>query len=103
LLSRPLFIEAKINDVKPVSGEHSLQVEFSNGKRYEVDLCEHIRKFPVLNPLQDLCLFHSAQVGKSGFDVTWAGNLELSAVTLHRLALEQTCEVTTSICEKLPS
>ncbi|AMZ72546.1 MULTISPECIES: DUF2442 domain-containing protein [Pseudomonas] len=88
-----MISKARISSVKPVAGKHALQVEFSNGKRYDVDLREHIRQFPVLKPLEDLSLFGTAQVGEWGFDVSWGNGLELAAVTLYRLALEQAGEV----------
>ncbi|WP_417693951.1 hypothetical protein [Pseudomonas sp.] len=43
-----MISKARINNVKPVPGKHTLQVEFANGKHYDVDLREHIRQFPVL-------------------------------------------------------
>ncbi|MEX0165623.1 DUF2442 domain-containing protein [Pseudomonas brassicacearum] len=86
---------ARISSVKPIPGKHALQVEFVNGKRYEVDLREHIRQFPELKPLEVLSLFGTVQVGEWGFDVSWGDDLELAAVTLHRLALEQAGEVMT--------
>lgn len=85
--------KVRIHSVKPVTGQHALQVEFSNGKHYTVQLAGHIRSFPVLEPLEDLELFRKAQVGEWGFDVTWGDDLELAATTLHRLALEQAGEV----------
>jgi len=43
----------------------------------------------------------AAQLGKSGVDVAWDGDIELVAGTLHQLAPEQAREVVpTSICEK---
>ena len=63
--------EARINSVKPILGQYALQVEFADGKRYDVDLREHIRQFPVLQLLKDLSLFGAAQVGERGFDVCW--------------------------------
>lgn len=84
---------ARITSVKVVPGKPALQVEFANGKRYDVDLREHIRQFPVLKPVEDLPLFGTAQVGEWGFDVGWGNGLELAAVTLRRLALEQAGEV----------
>ncbi|WP_413794090.1 MULTISPECIES: DUF2442 domain-containing protein [unclassified Pseudomonas] len=88
-----MISKARISSVKPAPGKHVLQVEFSNGKRYDVDLREHIRQFPILKPLEDLPLFGTVQVGERGFDVSWGDDLELAAVTLHRLALEQVGEV----------
>ncbi|WP_342246294.1 hypothetical protein [Pseudomonas sp. OTU5201] len=62
--------EAKISSMEPIAGRHALLVVFANGKRYRVDLREHIRSFPVLKPLVDLALFSTAQVDVWGFDVT---------------------------------
>ena len=81
-----MISKARISGVRPVPGKHALLVEFADGKRYDVDLGEHIRLFPVLKPLEDLSLFSTAQVGEWGFDVSWGDDLELAAVTLHRLA-----------------
>lgn len=85
--------KVRIRSVEPVAGQHALQVEFGNRKRYTVELAEYIRSFPVLEPLADLARFRGAQVGDWGFDVTWGDDLELAATTLHRLALEQAGEV----------
>lgn len=83
----------RISAVQPVAGKHALDIEWSNGRRHIVDLAEHINTFTVLSPLLDLALFSQAKVGEWGFDVKWGNDLELSAVTLHRLALEQSGEV----------
>ncbi|KIR12948.1 DUF2442 domain-containing protein [Pseudomonas sp. A-RE-23] len=88
-----MISKARVSSVKPVPGKHALRVEFADGKRYDVDLRENIRQFPLLKPLEDLSLFRTAQVGERGFDVSWGDDLELAAVTLHRLALEQAGEV----------
>ncbi|MDH4582631.1 DUF2442 domain-containing protein [Pseudomonas sp. BN415] len=85
--------KARISSVEPIAGKHALLVVFANGKRYSIDLREHIRSFPALKPLEDLALFGTAQVGEWGFDVTWDNDLELAATTLYRLALEQAGEV----------
>ncbi|MBD8090332.1 DUF2442 domain-containing protein [Pseudomonas fluorescens] len=83
----------RISAVQPVAGKHALQIEWNNGKRHTVDLLDHINAFPILKPLLDLARFGQVEVGEWGFDVTWGNDLELSAVTLHRLALEQSGEV----------
>lgn len=90
-----MISKARISGMKPVPGKHALLVEFANGKRYDVDLEEHIRQFPVLKSLEDLSLFGTAQMGEWGFDVSRGDDLELVAVTVHRLALEQAGEVMT--------
>ncbi|MGY2684454.1 DUF2442 domain-containing protein [Pseudomonas tolaasii] len=83
----------RISAVQPVAGKHALKIEWNNGKRHTVDLLDHINNFSILKPLLDLDLFGQAEVGDWGFDVTWGNDLELSVVTLHRLALEQSGEV----------
>ncbi|WP_248745674.1 DUF2442 domain-containing protein [Pseudomonas sp. MWU12-2037] len=82
----------RITAVHPVAGKLALAVDWSNGKRHTIDLVAHIRAFPVLKPLEDLALFEKAEVGEWGFDVNWGDDLELPAMTLHRLALEQAGE-----------
>lgn len=83
----------RITAVQAVAGKHALTIDWSNGKRHTVDLIEHIHTFPILKPLEDLDVFGQVKVGDWGFDVTWGDELELSAVTLHRMALEQAGEV----------
>jgi hypothetical protein len=95
--------EARINSVKPVLGRYALQVEFADGKRYDVDLREHIRQFPAFERLKDLSLFGNAQMGEWGFDVNWGDRLEMVANTLHRLALEQLGEAATQGIQTLDS
>ena len=45
-----MISRARISSVKSVPGKPALQVEFADGKHYDVDLREHIRQFPVLSP-----------------------------------------------------
>ncbi|TFY93605.1 DUF2442 domain-containing protein [Pseudomonas nabeulensis] len=82
----------RISAVQPVAGEHALEVEWNNRMRHTVDLTDHINTFSILKPLRNLTLFAQAELGEWGFDVTWGNDLELPVVTLHRLALEQSCE-----------
>jgi len=89
----------RISAVQPVAGKHAIEIEWNNDKRHTVDLTDHINIFPLLKPLQDLALFGRGEVGEWGFDVTWGNDLELSAVTLHRLALEQSGEVMLTDCQ----
>jgi hypothetical protein len=83
--NRLMTSKLRISAVQPVAGKHAIEIEWSNGKRHTVDLTDHINTFPVLKPLQDLALFGRVDVGEWGFDVTWGNDLELSAVTLHRV------------------
>jgi hypothetical protein len=83
----------RIAGVQPVAGKHALTVDWNNGKRHIVDLSDVLDQFPILSPLKDPERFSRVTVGEWGFDVTWGDDLELSASTLHRLALEQSGEV----------
>lgn len=78
--------------VRPVVNWHALEIEFSVGERYTIDLLDHIRIFPVLKPLMNLSLFSQAKLSEWGFGVTLGDDLELSVITLYRLALEQSRE-----------
>ncbi|NWC97367.1 DUF2442 domain-containing protein [Pseudomonas sp. P7779] len=89
----------RISAVQPVASKHAIEIEWNNDKRHTVDLTDHINIFPLLKPLQDLALFGRGEVGEWGFDVTWGNDLELSAITLHRLALEQSGEVMLTDCQ----
>jgi hypothetical protein len=80
--------QLRIIAVHPVAGSHALTIDWSNDERHIVDLTDHIRNLPALEQLEDLAVFGQAKVGEWGFDVTWGGDLELAANTLHRMALE---------------
>ncbi|AMN82293.1 DUF2442 domain-containing protein [Pseudomonas azotoformans] len=79
----------RISKVKPIPGKHALEIEWDDGKRFTVDLIDHINTFLALEPLRDLVLFGRVKVGKWGVDVNWTRELELPAATLHRLAMKQ--------------
>lgn len=82
----------RIAAVEPLPGNHSLRLVWSDGRVLSVNLSEALHAFGVLAPLQDSALFQQAQVGEWGFDVVWPGDIELSATTLYRLAMEQAGE-----------
>lgn len=71
------------------SGRAMLRITWSDGRVLTVRLTEPIQTFSVLEPLQDPAVFSQVQVGEWGFDVLWPGDIELSATTLYRLAMEQ--------------
>ena len=72
------------------AGERAmLRITWSDGRVLTVRLTEPIQTFSVLEPLQDPAVFSQVQVGEWGFDVLWPGDIELSATTLYRLAMEQ--------------
>ncbi len=82
----------RVAAVEPLPGKQSLRITWSDGRVLSVNLAESIRAFDVLAPLHDAALFQQAQVGEWGFDVVWPGDIELSASTLYRLAMEQAGE-----------
>ena len=82
----------RIAAVEPSPGANTLHVTWSDGRVRSVNLAEPIHTFTVLRPLQAAELFQQAQVGEWGFDVVWPGDIELSATTLYRMALEQAGE-----------
>lgn len=90
--SCPIIRKSCISSVRPVTGRHSLEVEWGNANRHTVDLADYIITFSILRPLRDLALFSQVVVGEWGLDVTWGDELELPATTLYRLALEQSVE-----------
>jgi hypothetical protein len=77
----------RITTVKSVPGKHVLEIGWSNGERSTVDLTNHINAFPALKALESLLLFSQVELGDWGFGVTWDHCVEVSAATLHRLAL----------------
>lgn len=79
----------RIAAVEPLSGKKTLRLTLSDGREVSVNLAESTQVFGALASLQDDALFQRVQVGEWGFDVVWPGDIELSAITLYRLALEQ--------------
>jgi Protein of unknown function (DUF2442)/Helix-turn-helix domain len=68
----------------------SLVIAWRGGAESVVDIAEHLDKFAIFAPLRDDDgLFHAASVGEWGWCVHWSDELEISADTLWRLALEQ--------------
>lgn len=79
----------RITAVEPQPDEHTLRLTWSDGRVQTVNLTEAVNAFTMLVPLQAPALFEQMQVGEWGFDVVWPGDIELSAATLYRLAMEQ--------------
>mgnify|MGYP006288633059 CR=1 FL=1 len=76
-----------------------LRVKFAGGKEFEVDLAGFLREYEFFAPLLDSPdLFSKASVGEWGWDVVWpevgvdGDEIDISASTLWRLALEQAGE-----------
>jgi len=65
-------------------------VAWRGGAESVVDIAKHLDKFAVFAPLRDDDdLFRRARVGEWGWCVHWSDELEISADTLWRFALEQ--------------
>lgn len=79
----------RISAVEPLPREHTVRLTWSDGRVLNVNLAEALHTFDVLAPLHEAALFEQAQVGEWGFDIVWPGDIELSAATLYRLAMEQ--------------
>lgn len=71
----------------------SLAIAWKGGAESIVDVSRHIADYAVFAPLRaDDDLFRSAEVGEWGWCVRWSDEMEISADTLWRLALEQGAE-----------
>ncbi|MEN0105737.1 MAG: DUF2442 domain-containing protein [Pseudomonas sp.] len=82
----------RIAAVEPANEALTLLITWSDRRQQPVNLAEPLRTYSVLEALQDPALFQQVQVGEWGFDVVWPGDIELSAITLYRLAMEQAGE-----------
>jgi hypothetical protein len=82
-----------IRSVRPGQAR-ALVVTWKSGIESTVDVAKHLFAYAVLKPLADDALFAKVQVGEWGWSVCWpdargTDDLEISADTLWRLALEQ--------------
>jgi hypothetical protein len=70
--------------------DRSLAVTWKNGAESIVDISQHLSGYAVFAPLvTDAALFRTVKVGEWGWNAHWSDELEISADTLHRLALDQ--------------
>ncbi len=68
----------------------TLVVTWKNGAESPVDVSEHLGRFEVFRPLRDdPDAFRAVEVGEWGWNAHWSDDMEISADTLWRLALEQ--------------
>lgn len=70
-----------------------LQITWSTGECYVVDLAEPIQRLKVLAPLQEPTLFARAQVGEWGHSVVWNDEIDLGADRLYERCKEQAGEL----------
>ena len=82
-------------NIKAVNPEAArrLAITWKDGAESIVDLSAHLAEYAVFAPLrQDDELFRAARVGEWGWCVHWSDDMEISADTLRRRALEQGAE-----------
>jgi hypothetical protein len=71
-------------------GNRSLLITWKGGMESIVDVSRHIAEYAVFAPLRTSDdLFHSVAVGEWGWCARWSDEMEISADTLWRLALDQ--------------
>ena len=79
----------KIRSIRPDKGRR-LVIGWKGGAESIVDLSGFLVRFPVFAPLRaDDALFAAVGVGEWGWNAHWSDDMEISADTLWRLALEQ--------------
>ena len=80
----------RLLDVAAGSGAWRLKLVWDNGLRSSVDVSEQIQSLRIYKPLRDTPgLFRSVRLGEFGTDITWPGDLDMSADLLLRLSREQ--------------
>jgi hypothetical protein len=85
-------VETKAPNIRSVqAGKNScLIITWKGGAESVVDVSQHLKQYAVFAPLRsDRKLFRKPTVGEWGWCVHWTEDLEISADTLWRLALEQ--------------
>ncbi len=78
----------RVASVKPAH-DFVLQVAFTNGKSFAVDLREPVFRLKALRPLRDPRVFARAEAGEGGFSLVWPGDLDMGADRIYETALEQ--------------
>jgi hypothetical protein len=90
--SQPARVAAVTPNIRSVrAGEgRRLVIVWKGGAESTVDLGRHIASFAVFAPLRkSAAAFRHAAVGEWGWSVHWSDEMEVSADTLWRIALEQ--------------
>jgi hypothetical protein len=73
-----------------VEAGRSVVVAWKAGGDSVIDLTEHLSRYAIFAPLRaDDGLFEGVGVGEWGWSIRWSDEVEISAETLWRLALEQ--------------
>jgi hypothetical protein len=68
-------------------GPTRLRIDWTTGKRLEVDLAEPINRLKALAPLRDPAAFARVQVGEWGHSLIWEGEIDLGADRLYERCL----------------
>jgi hypothetical protein len=85
-------VQSDMPNIRAVRADkgRSLAITWKGGTESIVDVSRHIADYAVFAPLRtDDDLFRSVKVGEWGWCVHWSDEMEISADTLWRLALEQ--------------
>jgi hypothetical protein len=70
-------------------GDHALEIQWENGRKFPVDLRETVFRLKGLRPLRDPRMFARFEIGDNGRSVTWPDDIDMGADRLFELALEQ--------------
>lgn len=70
-------------------GDYALDVTFSNGQHFPVDLKNTVHRLKGLKPLRGVRQFKRVSLGEGGHSIEWPGELDIGAFTLWDLALRQ--------------
>lgn len=66
-----------------------LEIAWSTGETYTVDVTEQVKRFKVLAPLADVMVFSQAHVGLWGHSVVWTDEADLGADLLYEMCRKQ--------------
>lgn len=72
-----------------VKAPMALEIAWSTGEAYSVDVTEQVKRFKVLAPLADIAVFSQAHVGLWGHSVVWSDEADLGADLLYELCRKQ--------------
>ncbi len=75
-----------------ITDEQTLDVQWDDGRRGQIDLSAIIAAHPALSGLSDPSKFASAQIAPDGWSVEWPGGLDFGTAQLRRWADEQSGE-----------
>lgn len=71
------------------AGEYALRLRWANGKTMAVDLRSLVHRLKGMKPLRNIAVFARACVGEGGHSVVWPGEIDVGAMRLLELSLEQ--------------